>query len=135
MFMYAAKGGLAIKKRGDCQVHAKVLYLTVLLFANTIATVITCGFKIGYTGPTLTLLSTNHPSAANAPGILIDEMQAHHITRVTGAPSKHFISSPLGLVPKADGGWRRIHDFLTLDREVVASPPQSTHTYPKNGAP
>ena len=26
-------------------------------------------------------------------------------------PTSHFVSSPLGLVPKHDGGWRRIHDL------------------------
>ena len=28
-----------------------------------------------------------------------------------GQPAPPFISSPLGLVPKSDGGWRRIHDL------------------------
>ena len=84
-------------------------------FANTIVGVITCGAKIEYIGPSHLLLSPNHPSASEAPDVLSNDltkqMNAHRITRVTGTPTTHFVSSSLGLVPKSDGGWRRIHDL------------------------
>ena len=84
-------------------------------FAKTLVAIMTYGARVEYIGPSQLLLSTNHPSASNAPEVLTTDLQkqmeAHRITRVTGTPTAHFISSPLGLVPKADGGWRRIHDL------------------------
>lgn len=39
---------------------------------------------------------------------LQNQLQARRITKVTSVPPR-LISSPLGLVPKSGGGWRRIH--------------------------
>ena len=76
---------------------------------------ITCGAKLGYTGPKQLLLSKSHFSASRAPEVLANDlekqMEAYRITRICGTPQKPFISSPLGLVPKANGGRRRIHDL------------------------
>ena len=47
-------------------------------------------------------------------------MEAHRITRISGIPKEPFISSPLGLVPKADGGWRRIHDLSYPKRQLTS---------------
>lgn len=84
-------------------------------FANTLIRIFTHGAKIGYIGPESLFLAPNHSSASSAPDILTADLQkqieAHRITRVTGKPTRRFISSPLGLVPKASGGWRRIHDL------------------------
>ena len=55
-------------------------------------------------------------------------MEAHRITRITGTPFAHFISSPLGLVPKADGGWRRIHD-LSYPRATAKRTVTSVNAY------
>jgi len=73
------------------------------------------GVKIGYYGPSQYILGVPHPSAAAAPEILTADIQKQmdhgRLDRLPQPPQSHFISSPLGLVPKADGGWRRIHDL------------------------
>ena len=61
------------------------------------------GAKIGYRGPFHLQLVKSHPSALVALDILASEIGPQ--------PSYLFISSPLGLVPKSDGGWRRIYDL------------------------
>ena len=84
-------------------------------FANTLPAIIRKGAKIGYRGPHITHRNTNHHSALEAPQILSSDLQKQlHYDRLvkfnptTNAP---FVCSPLGLVPKHDGGWRRIHDL------------------------
>lgn len=76
---------------------------------------ITRGVKIGYCGPSQYILGVPYPSAASAPQILAADIQKQldhdRLTRLPSPPSSRFISSPLGLIPKADGGWRRIHDL------------------------
>ena len=56
-----------------------------------------------------------HPSALNAPELLTADLQKQvlhdRLTKINGPPEPLFISSPLGLVQKHDGGWRRIHDL------------------------
>lgn len=85
------------------------------IFANTLITIIARGVKIGYQGPDQLLLNHAHPSAAAAPEILSKDLHKQdendRLTKLDDAPSNHFISSPLGLVPKHNGGWRRIHDL------------------------
>ena len=86
------------------------------LFKRTLAGIIMCGAKIGYSGPSHRLiLNKSHPSALQAPEILLRDLEKQRlhdrITQVIGQPIAPFISSPLGLVPKHDGGWRRIHDL------------------------
>lgn len=90
------------------------------VFINTLLTIITRGVKIGYQGPNQLLLNHPHPSAAAAPDILSKDLRKQEekdrLTKLLVEPSDCFISSPLGLVPKHDGGWRRIHD-LSFPRE------------------
>jgi len=69
------------------------------------------GAQIGYSGPLQHILSKNLSSASLAPHIIdrqvTADLQHGRISLHTG--SAPFISSPLGLVPKGNGGWRRIH--------------------------
>lgn len=48
------------------------------------------------------------------------QIEANCITRIIGIPREPFISSPLGLVPKADGGWRLIHDLSYPKRKFIS---------------
>ena len=86
--------------------------------------IFTFGAKIGYIGPDQLALAENHLSASNAPDILTKDLnkqlEADRITRLQCRPQDHFISSPLGLVPKADGGWRRIHDLSYPKRKFTS---------------
>lgn len=42
----------------------------------------------------------------------IREQLCHNpLTQLASVPTAHYISSPLGLVPKHDGEWRRVHDL------------------------
>lgn len=72
------------------------------------------GCLIGYEGPSDSFIdSKNLPSALIQPDF-IDENIAHdlalvRIKQLNYTPTEHFISSPLGLVPKHDGGFRKIH--------------------------
>ena len=70
------------------------------------------GAKIGYQGPRQRILSANLPTANEAPEVLLQDLheqqRLNRLTRVNIIPQS-FISSPLGLVPKGDGRWRRIH--------------------------
>ena len=84
-------------------------------YAKTLARITTHGAKVGYTGPVRFQLHKPHPSALQEPKILLEDLRIQilhdRVVQVHGQPSPPFISSPLGLVPKPDGGWRRIHDL------------------------
>lgn len=90
--------------------------------ADVLCGIITYGALIGYSGPEQTspadrILSENLSSANNAPDLIQQQLQidlslgrvVHAPTGLDGTPTFPFISSPLGLVPKSDGGFRRIH--------------------------
>jgi hypothetical protein len=81
-------------------------------YAQTLLDIIVYGAKIGYTGPDQTILSRNLSSANESPTTLSADISAQfnkgQLGKLTSLPPK-FISSPLGLVPKSDGTWRRIH--------------------------
>ncbi|TMD69347.1 MAG: hypothetical protein E6I91_02300 [Chloroflexi bacterium] len=83
--------------------------------------ILRCGARIGYTGPPQLILSKNLASALDDPNLIAkkisEELEAGLIRPVT--PSKPFICSPLGLVPKGDGGWRRIHHLSFPDDSSV----------------
>lgn len=85
------------------------------VFASELGRIIIRGAKLGYRGPPRFQLFKSHPSALSAPDILIQDLQKqqlhNRLTRIDSEPLPPFISSPLGLVPKSDGGWRRIHDL------------------------
>ena len=81
-------------------------------YVNTLAKIIDLGAKIGYRGPKQLTLNNNLPSVSEAPKALLADLQEQHrlgrLTRLNTLP-RWFISSPLGVVPKGDGRWRRIH--------------------------
>lgn len=70
---------------------------------------------MGYQGPSMLQLHKSHPSALAAPEILTKDLQDQQandrLSKLATEPSFPFVSSPLGLVPKGDGRWRRIHDL------------------------
>ena len=84
-------------------------------FAKSISAILRVGVKIGYRGPTLHHRNENHHSARSAPEILTADLQRqlqhHRLTQVDPQAEAQYVCSPLGLVPKHDGGWRRIHDL------------------------
>jgi hypothetical protein len=84
------------------------------LFVNTLLHIIQYGTRIGYCGPHQSIISPNLTSATADPSTLsldIARERSHQrIMQVpTPASATHFICSPLGLVPKGRGDWRRIH--------------------------
>jgi len=93
---------------------------------DILADIITYGALVGYDGSNSHILSNNLTSAADAPHI-IDKQLAEDLRlgRVTVANdiahdwSQPFISSPVGLVPKSDGGHRRIHHLSFPDNDSV----------------
>lgn len=78
---------------------------------NTLADILTYGAQIGYMGGPAYILSDNLSSASRAPEVITKQVEEdHHLGRVSTCSSNPpFICSPLGLVPKHDGGERRIH--------------------------
>ena len=85
------------------------------MYASELGQIIIRGAKVGYRGLFRFQLFQSYPSALSAPDILIKDLQKqqyyNRLTRVGSNPLYPFISSPLGLVPKSDGGWRRIYDL------------------------
>lgn len=81
-------------------------------YQKTIAGIISHGARIGYRGPDQRILSDNLASAKSDPETLTQDLaeQVRHgrIEKVEQPPTR-FISSPLGLAPKSNGKWRRIH--------------------------
>ena len=85
------------------------------IFAKSISGILLSGAKIGYRGPQIQHRNTNHQSARSAPDILTADLQKQlqhdRLTQVDPQAEAQYVCSPLGLVPKHDGGWRRIHDL------------------------
>jgi hypothetical protein len=73
--------------------------------------ILTFGARIGYTGSQKLMLSENLSSANEDPATITAQLQKDlDLQRVSlHSGVSPFCSSPLGLVPKGDGGWRRIH--------------------------
>ena len=74
------------------------------------------GAELGYQGPPdAFILSKNLSSALEDPAIidkkLTEDLALGRVVEVE-SPTPPFICSPLGLVPKHDGGWRRIHHLF-----------------------
>jgi hypothetical protein len=69
------------------------------------------GADVGYSGPSQLILSRNLKSATLAPDIITSKLTADlELGRVVKAePVAPYICSPLGLVPKHNGSFRRIH--------------------------
>lgn len=73
--------------------------------------ILTYGCQLGYKGPSQHIISKNLKSSTLDPDTikdkLLSDLQLGRVAQTTSDPP--FISSPLGLVPKGDGGLRRIH--------------------------
>ena len=86
-----------------------------IMYAKTISGILRKGAKIGFCGQISHHRSTNHQSALAAPDILTSDLhkqlQHNRLVQVNLHDEPRFVCSPLGLVPKHDGGWRRIHDL------------------------
>ena len=84
-------------------------------FAKSISGILLSGAKIGYRGPPLNYRNPNHQSARSALQILTADLQKQlqhdRLTQVDPQAEAQYVCSPLGLVLKHDGGWRRIHDL------------------------
>lgn len=84
-------------------------------FVSALLGIITRGAKIGYIGPHAFRIDANHASANEASNILTadvnKQLQADRLTALSAPLPNPYVCSPLGLVPKHDGGWRRIHDL------------------------
>ena len=80
---------------------------------NTLTKILEFGTLVGYNGPQSLIISDNQDSVYLSPRIidskLQDDLSRGRIVATTTQPP--FISSPLGLVPKSDGGFRRIHNL------------------------
>ena len=79
----------------------------------TLAGILKYRCQIGYNGPPQFILSQNLKSAhldqSTISDKLISDLALRRVLSIGRTPSFPFISSPLGLVPKGDGGLRRIH--------------------------
>ena len=84
-------------------------------FTKIIPAILWKGAKIGYRGPNLTHRHINHYSALDVPEILSSDLQKQlyhdRLVKIDPDTDAPFVYSPLGLVLKHDGGWRRIHDL------------------------
>jgi hypothetical protein len=81
-------------------------------YARTLVDIIRHGAKVGYTGPRQRIVAKNLASAAAAPDTLSEDLHKQLAKGQLGQTADlpvNFISSPLGLVPKSDGNFRRIH--------------------------
>jgi len=67
---------------------------------------------MGYEGPQQLILGENRLSAPNDPSLIPKDIEkcvfTRQILRFKTLPAK-YIASPLGLAPKHDGPWKRIH--------------------------
>ena len=83
------------------------------LYARTLVGIIRQGVCIGYKGPDKFVISKTLVSAEDDPTTLMADLlaqRAHNrLKLVNSDPSQRFICSPLGLVPKSGGSWRRIN--------------------------
>lgn len=80
---------------------------------EVIAGILAFGCRIGYEGPPQLILSSNLPSIENDPETMEAKLKSDlKLRRVLPTPPiEPFISSPLGFVPKGDGGFRMIHNL------------------------
>ena len=90
-------------------------------FVDAIVRIISRGAKVGYIGPSRFLKSKNHSSANEAPEILTadvnKQLAAGRLVVMSSPLPEEYICSPLGLVPKSNRGWGRIHD-LSFPRNI-----------------
>lgn len=87
------------------------------VFVRTLTLIIERGVRIGFQGPqTLFITSPPHPTASDAPDVLDKDLQKQldnqRLSVVTLPLHPPSVVSLLGLVPKRDGGFRRIYNLL-----------------------
>lgn len=71
------------------------------------------GFKLQYSGPRISVFSKNLSSASDSEEVLLEKIYSEVTAgRMSGPyllpPMPNLHVSPIGVVPKADGGWRMI---------------------------
>ncbi len=81
------------------------------LLPHQLYDILTFGAQIGYNGPERLYIADNLASAQEAPTIITEQLHKDlECGRVSAYTAElPFFCSPLGLVPKHDGSWRRIH--------------------------
>lgn len=81
------------------------------------------GCDIGVVDEIKPRISRNHKIQPDAEEVITSkiatDLASHRIHPVDPALRHTIVSSPLGLVPKHDGGWRRIHDLSYPEDESV----------------
>jgi hypothetical protein len=84
----------------------------------------------GYEGPETLILADNQESVHRAPGVIPSGSQSDLTLGriVPTSTSSPYICSPLGLVPKGDGGWRRIHNLSHPPKRSVNALIDSEYT-------
>ena len=91
-------------------------------YRETILSIILRGAKLGYCGPKHKILSGNLPSAIKEQDTLTADLENQiavgRLTEVSEV-GDHVICSPLGLAPKSNGKWRRIHHLSYLGGRSV----------------
>lgn len=117
-----SKGPLSIKKwEEELKMHPDKTYV------QTILQIIEVGAKICYQGPKTQILSKNFTSenedSATLTKDLEKQMQHDRVTKLD-APWKNFISSPLGLAPNPNGGWRRIYHLSHPKKSINCNIPK-----------
>ena len=92
------------------------------VFRETLCLLARYGARVGYEGPAQHIRQPNLSSAKEAPGV-IDEDLALNLQRGRVAEMIELrppsIVSPLGLVPKPSGGFRRIHHLSSPAKHSV----------------
>ena len=72
------------------------------------------GAELGYKGPSDAFILSDNLTSALKDLVIIDkklqeDLASGRVIQLQGPPTPPYICSPLGLIPKHDGGWRRIH--------------------------
>lgn len=98
----SARAGLLAQYPGGLRIHIPMIFCF--------------GVKLGYNGPPTFIFSDNLASVLEDPAIIEKKLQEDlalgRVIQVPEPPTPPFISSLLSLVPKHDGGWRKIHHLL-----------------------
>jgi hypothetical protein len=78
---------------------------------STLVDILTYGCDVGYKGPETLIISTNLQTTALSLDTLTKGLDKDILLRrvTIATPVLPYICSLLGLVPKHDGGWRKIH--------------------------
>ena len=89
-----------------------------------LSNILTFGAQLGYTGPPQSIISENLASSLAEPSIITNKLRSDiQLGRASPCQSSPppYICSPLGLAPKSDGGWRRIHHLSFPEGNSVNS--------------